>query len=103
MERTRCSHAETMNNGYITEAEVGNASPEDVSLIPTVIKNGFIIAKGPDISGDKKVKIECIISKRIQTNDFQPLGTVSSRARTGYNTINYKETTSGLPSIHQVS
>ena len=77
VERTRCSHAETMNNGCRTKAEIGYASPEDDWLTPTVVKNGSRIVKDPDIPGDKKVKIECIIPKRIQTNDFQPSGTIS--------------------------
>ena len=85
------------HNTRLTEAGLREASLKDDSLIPTAVKNGDRIAKDLGISGNKKVKIECTTSKEVQPNDFQPAGTASSRDRTNYNTISYKESTSGMP------
>ena len=103
--RTRYSHADnsaetTTNIAYISETELGKANPGDGSITPTVTKKRTKIAKDPDILADKKFKVECTISKRVQPNDFEPVGTALSRARTNYEneTTNYKnETPSGLP------
>ena len=81
----------------MNKAEVEDASSEKVSLTPTIAKNGSRIAKGPDISEDREIERACISSKRIQPNGFQPVGTVSSRARTDHDTIYHKKTTSGPP------
>lgn len=103
--RTRYSHADnsaetTTNIAYITETELGKTNPEGGSITPTATKKRTKIAKDPDIMADKKFKVEHTMSKKIQANNFQPLGTALSRVTTVYEngTTNYKNgTLSSLP------
>ena len=55
------------------EIELERADPEDDSIIVT---------KDPDTLTDKKLKIERTMSKKVQSNDFHPLGTTPSRVTT---------------------
>ena len=74
-----------------------HASPEADWPTPTDVNNRCRITKGSDIPGDKKTKPEQILPKRIQTNDFQQSGTVSSRTRTSNNTAHHEDTALGPP------
>ena len=97
---TRYSHADdyaetTTGTAHMPEIELERADPED---------DPIIVTKDPDILTDKKLKIERTMSKKVQSDDFHPLGTTPSRVTTicEGGTTNDKNGTPSKPSLNLI-